>query len=100
MKGQTPGHLNAKMEELKVESHVPNIDQKKNFIYQICEQIQDENVYKSWERKCLHIMDKTGEVLVKHYQRHLNDYYEYRKHHAEWEDKLDQHKKKLHDHTR
>ena len=45
-------------------------------------------------------MDKTGEVLVKHYQRRLNDYYEYRKHHAEWEDKLDQHKKKLHDHTR
>ena len=55
---------------------------------------------KRWEQKCLHIIDKTSEVLVKDYQRRLSDYYEYRKHHAEWEDKLDQHKKRLLDHTR
>ena len=55
---------------------------------------------KRWEQKCLHIIDKTSEVLVKDYQRRLSDYYEYRKHHAEWEDKLEQHKKRLLDHTR
>ena len=29
VKGQTPGHLNAKKEELEVEFHIANIDHKK-----------------------------------------------------------------------
>ena len=69
-------------------------------MHHIHKQIQDKNMYKSWEQKCLHKMDKTCELIAKDYHSHLSDYYNHEKNCTKWRDELEQRKNKLHDHTR
>ena len=99
-KDLTPGLLRAKKEQLEVESHATNNEQRKKFIDHIDKQTLNQTMYKNWKQKCINKMDKIRERIMEDCQRRLSDYYNHEKNGAEWRDELQQTKNKLQDHAR
>ena len=89
--------LKIKQEQIEIESHVINNEEKKSFIAHIEQQTLNQAIFKNWEQKCINKMDEVREYVMKHCKRRLNDYYKHEKNDAKWKDELQKSKNELND---
>lgn len=96
-KEPTENLLRIKQEQLEMQSHTINNEQRKNFTNHIKQQTLNQAIFKNWEQRCLNEMDKVREYIVENCQRRLSDYYKHKKTDAKWKDELQKSKIELND---
>ena len=96
-KEPTENLLWIKQEQLEMQSHTINNEQRKNFTNHIKQQTLNQAIFKNWEQRCLNEMHKVREYIVENCQRRLSDYYKHKKTDAKWKDELQQSKIELND---
>ena len=96
-KEPTENLLRIKQEQLEMQSHTINNEQRKNFTNHIKQQTLNQAIFKNWEQRCLNKMGKVREYIVENCQRRLSDYYKHKKNDAKWKDELQKSKIELND---
>ena len=89
--------LRIKQEQIEMESHDINNEEKKSFIAHIEQQTLNQAIFKNWEQKCINKMDEVRKAVMENCKRRLNDYYKHEKNDAKWKDELQKSKNELHD---
>ena len=94
-KTATANLLRIKQEQLEIQSHTINNEQRKSFADHIKQQTLNQAIYKNWKQRCINKMDKVREYIVENSQRRLSDYYKHEKNDAKWKDELQKSKIEL-----
>ena len=89
--------LKIKQEQIEMESHAINNEEKKSFIAHIEQQTLNQAIFKNWEQKCINKMDEVRQYVMENCKRRLIDYYKHEKNDAKWKDELQKSKNELHD---
>ena len=94
-KEATTNLLRLKQEQIEIESHTINNEQRKIFIDHIEQQTLNQAIFKNWEQRCINKMDKVREYIMENCQRRLSYYYKHEKNDAKWKDELQKSKIEL-----